>query len=70
MSRARLTDRRISTMKPKAYEDEIIQEIREKRRNGAKIMELAKEYFVCEATMVNYCKGIRREKKMTNNCTK
>jgi len=56
-------------MKPKAYEDEIIQQIREKRRNGAKILSLAKEYFVCKATMVNYCKGVRKERKTTSDST-
>ena len=50
-------------MKPKAYPNEIIQVIREKRRMGAKIRPLAKEYFICKATTENYCKGVRKERK-------
>jgi transcriptional antiterminator len=50
-------------MKPKAYPDETITEIREKHRNGAKINDLAKEYYVCRNTVKSYCKGVRKLRK-------
>lgn len=46
-------------MKPKAYPDSVIEEIRNKRKNGAKVMELAIEYFVHYRTIENYCKGVK-----------
>lgn len=49
-------------MKPKAYDEKTIAEIREKRRNGAKVMQLAIEYYVHYRTIENYCKGIRVRK--------
>lgn len=50
-------------MKPKAYSDEIINEIREKHRNGAQFKPLAKEYYVCKNTIRNYCKGVKKLRK-------
>ena len=49
-------------MKTKAYDEKTIAEIREKRRNGAKVMQLAIEYFVHYRTTENYCKGIKVKK--------
>jgi hypothetical protein len=39
-------------MKSKAHDEKTIAEIREKRRNGAKVMQLAIEYFVHYRTKV------------------
>lgn len=50
-------------MKNTAYPPEVIAEIRRKRANGAKVMQLAIEYFVHYRTIENYCKGLRKEKK-------
>jgi hypothetical protein len=44
----------------KALTDEQIATIRTRRRNGAKVMELAIEYHVHYRTIENYCKGIKR----------
>ena len=49
-------------MKPKAYDEKTITEIREKRRNGVKVMQLAIDYFVHYRTIENYCKGIKVKK--------
>jgi len=48
--------------KPTAYPSEIIAEIRDKHRCGAKINDLAKEYYICRNTVKNYCKGVRKQK--------
>ena len=49
-------------MKHTAYPPETIAEIRRKRANGAKVMQLAIEYFVHYRTIENYCKGIKVRK--------
>lgn len=52
----------VGLMKSKAYDEKTIAEIREKRRNGVKVMQLAIEYFVHYRTIENYCKGIKVKK--------
>lgn len=49
-------------MKNTAHPPEVIAEIRRKRANGAKVMQLAIEYFVHYRTIKNYCKGIKARK--------
>ncbi len=53
-------------MKSKAYDEKTIAEIREKRKNGAKVMQLAIEYFVHYRTIENYCKSIERPRYRDN----
>lgn len=48
-------------MKTRIYSDEVIRDIREQRRNGATVMELAAKYFVHYRTIENYCKGVKRK---------
>jgi Cft2 family RNA processing exonuclease len=44
----------------KALTDEQIAEVKSRRLNGAKVMQLANEYHVHYRTIENYCKDIRR----------
>ena len=46
----------------KALTDKQIIEVQTKRRNGAKVMELAIEYHVHYRTIENYCRGMQRLK--------
>jgi transposase len=46
----------------KALTDEQIAEVQVRRRNGAKVMELANLYHVHYRTIENYCRDMRRLK--------
>lgn len=51
-------------MKPKAYTDEQIEQIRQQYATGLySYPKLAKIYFVSKETMKAYCKGVRKPRK-------